>query len=828
MNEFNNPNQNTNPMQNQNTNPFYEQNIDSINRKLNNNQVNGGGKKKKSHKLIAFLLIVILIAGIVFAVVKLTQNNNADNKATSDDITYDYGDNGSLKFVDGKYSDVKITDEATARQALNDLKDKIKFNDVDKEFKLDYTEKVKDINYYRFNQVYNEIPVYNKSLIVSADKDGNALGFSGYYLPNIDINTNPKFTKEQVDAAMDNYLGESATIISNNLIIYTDDNENKLVYEVMAYSKSREGIFYVDANKGEMIKEEKAYVTAQFNLEGLDGQRHNVNLTEWNDPISNWQKNKYTFTDSERNINIRDYHLFKQGNFFFDESGALLVSMLPGEEHIVVTIENGDIKSSSTTDYMEKASVTCLDTYAKIYDYYYDVLGRKSYDNCGSPIEICLGIEWDNASWVTFTNKMYIGEIEGKSLCECLDVLTHEFTHGVVSRTAKFRTPSDKNTVNYPGALNEAYADVMGCCIERNWDIGEKVTTIRSISDPNAYNDPKSMSDINAYPTGIYTFPDGTQKPYRELLGDKNVQSYDEGGVHTNSTIISHSAYLMYQAGAFKDFDEMANVWYLSLYALTPDSNFEDCANAVMQAGKFYGLSDESIKKIRQAFIETEVLDLGEAKIKGTVTADGKGIEKATVEFKQNNKIVKSINTDSSGYYEFKLPEGDYEVSYSKNGYNTVSKNVSIVDSDVEENVELQKTEVKQSNDSSIIELNKTNDFVYLTIYFLENADAKGISENKQTYKVDKGYALDKDILIKKINEMFGAGFLKYENKSFKIKVVDGFDCDFAWYYKGTNKKFDFDEPINEDTELEMKMFSGLIDDDTMQMIDSIFSKFNN
>ena len=43
---------------------------------------------------------------------------------------------------------------------------------------------------------------------------------------------------------------------------------------------------------------------------------------------------------------------------------------------------------------------------------------------------------------------------------------------------------------------------------------------------------------------------------------------------------------------------------------------------------------------------------------------------------------------------------------------------------------------------------------------------------------------------------------------------------DFAWYYKDTDTKFNFNQPITEDVEIEMRMFDGAVDDDTLENVD--------
>ena len=93
-----------------------------------------------------------------------------------------------------------------------------------------------------------------------------------------------------------------------------------------------------------------------------------------------------------------------------------------------------------------KMAITALRQYEDIYDYYLNVLNRKSYDNKGSKIILNLEVrestfgkeQLQNAAWSGITNQIYIGYWNGTSFSISKDVLGHEFTHGVVNHTTNF------------------------------------------------------------------------------------------------------------------------------------------------------------------------------------------------------------------------------------------------------------------------------------------------------------------------------------------------------------------------------------------------------
>lgn len=96
-------------------------------------------------------------------------------------------------------------------------------------------------------------------------------------------------------------------------------------------------------------------------------------------------------------------------------------------------------------------------------------------------------------------------------------------------------------------------------------------------------------------------------------------------------------------------------------------------------------------------------------------------------------------------------------------------------------------------------------------MYFLENM-GESLGEKSETYVFKKGVKLDSRMIVDTVNKSLGINLIASEGETFYIKMGD-FTADFAWYYKGTNEKFNWNEPIDEDIEIEMKLYDGLLDD---------------
>ncbi len=105
------------------------------------------------------------------------------------------------------------------------------------------------------------------------------------------------------------------------------------------------------------------------------------------------------------------------------------------------------------------------------------------------------------------------------------DVVAHEWTHGVTQYTA------DLIYAYQSGALNESMSDIFGAMVDRDdWLMGEEtpIGVIRSLADPTIYGDPGRVSD-------------------RQFYCDYG----DNGGVHTNSGVPNHAAYLASMGGTY-------------------------------------------------------------------------------------------------------------------------------------------------------------------------------------------------------------------------------------------------------------------------------------
>ena len=173
----------------------------------------------------------------------------------------------------------------------------------------------------------------------------------------------------------------------------------------------------------------------------------------------------------------------------------------------------------------------------KTYDYWSSVHGRNSFDNQGAAIKSYVHFDnaYDNAYWNG--SVMTYGDGSGTyfDILTSIDVAAHEIGHAVCEKTANLAYQKES------GAMNEAFSDIWGACIEyyaapskSTWLIGEDIekraghAALRSMSDPKSEGQPDTYGgtnwvNVNCSPT------------------DAN----DYCGVHTNSGVLNHWFYIL-------------------------------------------------------------------------------------------------------------------------------------------------------------------------------------------------------------------------------------------------------------------------------------------
>lgn len=569
------------------------------------------------------------------------------NDGTMPEITYD--SEGIPSFIDGKYSNLRVTDYRTAILSLQDIKGLMQFENPMEEYVGLETYTLDNNKFYRLQQVVNDIPVYDKQIVIETGTSGIIRCLSGDYDAGLSsIVTTPTITQEEAEhIALSQSDSDAATIVQCKLNIYSINGEPTLSW-VIEYADGmvERELLILSAVDGSVL--DGTSLVSELTATGLDlnGESREFNVSR--------AEGTYQMEDSQRGIVVYDCN------------------------HSTI----GYIVTSSDNNWTNASAVTAMCDVKEFVDFCSNILDTKAFKN-GRLTTIQVFINYKEGLFkyynafsstsqedLTTTNIVYG---TGKNYVNAFDVTAHELTHSIVAVTVS----GGLNYLNQSGAIDESYADIIGNLIQNEltnqteWDIGENLNggALKSLSNPTSHRHPEK---VGGRYMGQYCYS-------RHKHGD----SCDYGSVHTNSGIVNKAAYLMYQNG-LNDKRELANLFCRSLNYMTPTTDFLNCRAALLRAGKDMGMSEDKISIINNALQDVGIYNTNDGVtnrdenssglLKGTLSgkvADAStqsaisGVEVVAT----NGEISGTAHSDSDGNFSVKLKEGTYKLSVSASGY---------------------------------------------------------------------------------------------------------------------------------------------------------------
>lgn len=493
-------------------------------------------------KIIVSLLVVILIAIGISAYFLLF---NKDKKVEY--ITQ------TQKNIEEQYSDVLVTDFETAKESIKDVKDELKINSIDDEFIENNIDKTgKSINTHKLKQTYNGVEVYYGGLTIYTDKNGKTKGIINEYVDSLNIDTTPKSTDEELKNIIKNELNCKDTDLSKNkLIIYPLENNYVLAHEYKVNSK---------------IAEQNIITTVIISDETKD-------ILDIISPIN-------TITDDE----IRAF--YQDGKYQLYDT-VRSIGMWKSLDGVIAT-DDMDVELYSWDTFEESSNednqlgLKSINTIQKCYDYYEEKFNYLSIDGKGNMnINVFSGVKKVSTPSETVNNFKTNAAFTAPNLImlgysnlynENVEVLGHEYTHGVFHYTV-----GEVSSENRQGkALDEAYADIMGMCIESYCNGNDKI---------DGYISSNTGRDIKSSKVKYQDMKDGAiDKWLDDTLGREE---------HYYGKIISKAAYIMSQTLTL---NELENLWFDSMKLLGEDPNFYDCVYAVIATAREMGISEDIVK----------------------------------------------------------------------------------------------------------------------------------------------------------------------------------------------------------------------------------------
>ena len=456
------------------------------------------------------------------------------------------------------------------------------------------------ISNHRFIQTYKGIPIDMAWCIVH-EKGGQVLSFNGH-LEKIELsNTTPKLSEAEAlvhalravgaaiykwevpaeEAFLKKWKNDpEATYFPKGQLTWVKNVDAEIgdsrafslawKYDIREAANRLDQTIYIDANTGSKIK---SYPLVWQCDTGSAATTWNGTQTIYTDNIG---QDQFILLDDcpEHNGSIRTFQEVGNADYVDDDNSWT---------------ENG-LKGPATTHYHARVTM----------DYFDVVHTRDSYDDMGGDIVLKHRADTENAAY-SGGGVMVIGAGDTDAeYYNTLDVVAHEFTHGVIDFEANLTYQGES------GALNESFADIFGETCERWHENDQNIDWLhredffkgnnRSFINPKDKNDPDTYKGDN----------------WASTCGNCG----DNGGVHTNSGVQNHWFYLLAEGGTGvnDDGDEFLvegiglekarTIAYDNLIdQLGPDSDYDDArAGAIAAAEARYGVCSNEVIQVKNAW----------------------------------------------------------------------------------------------------------------------------------------------------------------------------------------------------------------------------------
>lgn len=462
------------------------------------------------------------------------------------------------------------------------------------------------VEHRRFEQRHEGLPVWGGEIIQHL-RGGKVESYEGDFYRVAGVDLKPGRTEDQALEACKTGLRVpdlTAHPEDTELVIYpVNDQDFRLAYRMTVERKNT--LFleraFVDAATGEVL-----FHHSLIQVEDpLIGTGTGVRNDQLKFPTT-LQSDKYYLWDQAkvRPITQRTF----EGNHQFGASISI---------------------STSNDNTWAKNSIVNAHAYiGLIYDYYYIVMGNKGLDNKNSVGLTSFVHIYDVANGLT-DNAFFLGEnalygvgfyfldpYQGnKDYAACLDVVGHEYSHGVTALTG-----ANLTYYGEPGALNESFSDIFGAAVEfyfqpvgtgynmADWIHGEDGGPTYSTTGCRRQDNPNLNSQLNMskYPDPCHI----TQKVPTLYYTDGTV--VDNDNVHINCTIFPHLFYLLANGGTNPvsrlsvtgiGIDKAQKImWDAFIKRMTKSTNFLGAANAIYQSAiALHGASSNEVTQTMNA-----------------------------------------------------------------------------------------------------------------------------------------------------------------------------------------------------------------------------------
>jgi thermolysin len=472
----------------------------------------------------------------------------------------------------------------------------------------------------RFQQFHEGVRIWGAEVVRDSER-GVPLSIFGVLSRELALSVEPSLAPDIARESLARIGGtESAMLTEVELVIVPLDNgEHRLAYTAVVAGGGDVVRVFVDAHTGaELLRYREIRTQAAVGSgRGVLGDLKKLSVLR--------QTGAYTTDDQHRPPVLRTYDLrntLARAINVVTRGGLLFPS---------------DLATDVDNEWTDASAVDAHVHVGWTYDYFFKRFGRRGLDDRDRPIVTLIngvspqgalglsgpefGVFAVNAFWCDVCGPGRIGllyfgngippgfSLDGQNygpFAGSLDVAAHELTHGVVASSSALIGFGES------GALDEAFADIMGTSVEffyqtpgagrgqADYLIAEDTIRavlpgaldgIRSMSDPRRFGDPDHYSNR-------YTGTD------------------DQGGIHINAGIVTHAFYLAIEGGTHRtsgvtvqgvgavNRDQIEKVFYRTFVFLLPaNAGFSTARAATVRAAQdLYGAGGAVERTVTQAW----------------------------------------------------------------------------------------------------------------------------------------------------------------------------------------------------------------------------------
>ncbi|WP_165823819.1 M4 family metallopeptidase [Pseudochryseolinea flava] len=552
-------------------------------------------------KFIPLILITLLLAGETFSQQILSTAVNAKSLSTGNQAPakIHYANTNepprAIEFEDGAVTTASFMGNINRYFAIPNA---FTFSEVESS-----TDKI-GMNHYALQQYYQGIPVEGLGYRVHT-RGGFVRSANGKGVKHLDVNTETIISEQQAFHTAITLLNTKDTIFrqAKKLITSKDFTYQPGSFSVVFQFDIRVSLvehwrMSIDARTGQLVNKVSLVNSCTHDpkpkptpLPYVVGTGLTNYYGKQNIRIEQIDENHTALSGKTEHGGIISTYSYNNRSLF------LLLMGIP--------VPVSSITSTNTTYNLayQKPAVSVQWAAEKTYEYYFKKHNRNSFDNQGAAIMsyVNVDVNLNNAFWTG--ELLAFGDGSNNNPLVELDIVGHEFTHGVTQYEARLQYLYE------PGALNESFSDILGKAIEfdafgdtATWQLGRHYRSggLRDFVNPNSKNQPDTYE------------------------GDLWYTGYDDnGGVHYNSGVQNYWFYLLCKGGSGvndHDFsyavnpigmDAAVNIAYRNLtdYLGNTSDYLDARIGSMLAAADLYGKNSTEYQEVDKAWDAVGVID---------------------------------------------------------------------------------------------------------------------------------------------------------------------------------------------------------------------------